>query len=322
MTTQALAGLSGLTVGRKATQSSVSAAPRGGLAALPRSVPRTIRTFRCQASEKSGMASFAESIGLPVDEGLFGFRPFPELFVGRLAMMGFLTSMVEEGITGRGTLQQIGLYTPDTTLLYVISGIALVATLGGLGATLNSARAGKLSLRELQRYRSFLGMRDEEATITAAQRSMKKAGDFTTPGDDMGAIAAARAQGSAADAFLSPDDAGQLTAAATALRVDGGVLDLQTSAAADEAAASMKAREEGRQGPSVSLSARDDIYETGSFTSSDWSYAKQVELSQGRWAMLGFLTAILVEASTGHGILGQLVDYLKFSGLLGAESGF
>ena len=44
---------------------------------------------------------FAENIGLPVGEGLFGFTPFAEVWVGRLAMMGFITSIVEETITGK-----------------------------------------------------------------------------------------------------------------------------------------------------------------------------------------------------------------------------
>jgi hypothetical protein len=30
---------------------------------------------------------FADSIGLPTDEGLFGFKPFAEQWCGRLAMM-------------------------------------------------------------------------------------------------------------------------------------------------------------------------------------------------------------------------------------------
>ena len=29
----------------------------------------------------------ADDIGLPTDEGIFGFKPFPELWVGRLAMV-------------------------------------------------------------------------------------------------------------------------------------------------------------------------------------------------------------------------------------------
>ncbi len=33
------------------------------------------------------LLQLAEDIGLPVDEGIFGFKPFPELWVGRLAMV-------------------------------------------------------------------------------------------------------------------------------------------------------------------------------------------------------------------------------------------
>ena len=38
--------------------------------------------------------------------------------------------------------------------------------------------------------------------------------------------------------------------------------------------------------------------------------------------MLGFAAAILVEAATGQGIIGQLIQYGKLSGLLGDMSGF
>jgi tRNA A58 N-methylase Trm61 len=38
--------------------------------------------------------------------------------------------------------------------------------------------------------------------------------------------------------------------------------------------------------------------------------------------MMGFLAAVLVEAGTGSGILGQLIMYFKASGLLGEASGF
>lgn len=51
-------------------------------------------------------------------------------------------------------------------------------------------------------------------------------------------------------------------------------------------------------------------------------YARQVEITNGRWAMLGFLAAIAVEAGTGRGILSQLILYAKLSGLLGQQSGF
>lgn len=54
----------------------------------------------------------------------------------------------------------------------------------------------------------------------------------------------------------------------------------------------------------------------------DVDYAKTVEISNGRAAMLGFLAAIVVEAGTGKGIILQIIMYLKWSGILGPMSGF
>ena len=51
-----------------------------------------------------------------------------------------------------------------------------------------------------------------------------------------------------------------------------------------------------------------------------WSALAQ--LQNGRWAMLGFLAALIVEAATGRGIIGQVFLYLRASGLLGEASGF
>ena len=60
----------------------------------------------------------------------------------------------------------------------------------------------------------------------------------------------------------------------------------------------------------------------GTPADAELAYAKSVELSNGRAAMLGFWLACAVESATGNGILGQVIVYLKMSGLLGAESGF
>ena len=49
--------------------------------------------------------------------------------MGRLAMMGFVTSLAEEFWTGKGTLQQIGITTPSLPALIAISVLA-----GGTGA--------------------------------------------------------------------------------------------------------------------------------------------------------------------------------------------
>ena len=56
-------------------------------------------------------------------------RDVVQLWVGRLAMAGFLTSVIEEFITGKGTLQQIGLFTPNPALF-----VFLLAFFGGLTA--------------------------------------------------------------------------------------------------------------------------------------------------------------------------------------------
>ena len=67
--------------------------------------------------------------------------------MGRLAMMGFLTSVVEEFLTGRGTLQQIGFQTPNQSLLGAILLVFGGATLVGTVSTLTKATGGKLSLK-------------------------------------------------------------------------------------------------------------------------------------------------------------------------------
>ncbi len=59
-----------------------------------------------------------------------------QVWVGRLAMMGFLTGMVEEAITGRGILGQIGFETPNGALFATIVGLATVATAFGTAQTI------------------------------------------------------------------------------------------------------------------------------------------------------------------------------------------
>lgn len=51
-------------------------------------------------------------------------------------------------------------------------------------------------------------------------------------------------------------------------------------------------------------------------------YARKVELANGRAAMIGFVSSAVMEALTGHGVIGQVVIYLKLAGLLGENSGF
>lgn len=77
----------------------------------------------------------------------FESQPLVQVWVGRLAMMGFLTSLVEEFWTGKGTLQQIGFSTPSGDLFTAICLLAGGATLIGTISTLSKATGGKLSLK-------------------------------------------------------------------------------------------------------------------------------------------------------------------------------
>ena len=85
-----------------------------------------------------------EVFGMDASEGFFGFNPFAELWVGRLAMMGFVTSVVEEAVTGNGTLRQIGIETPSTPLLSVMLTVFGGAILASTAATLLKAQDGSM----------------------------------------------------------------------------------------------------------------------------------------------------------------------------------
>ncbi len=78
------------------------------------------------------------------------------------------------------------------------------------------------------------------------------------------------------------------------------------------------------QGTSMSLEAKADVQEAQrlDFDNEGLFYARSVELTNGRFAMIGFLTAIIIEAASGRGIISQCIFYLRLSGLLGEASGF
>ncbi|KAI8475645.1 MAG: hypothetical protein J3K34DRAFT_403970 [Monoraphidium minutum] len=284
-------------------------------AVLPRLAPRA-RLVVVRAEQKNGVAQFADSIGLPTEEGIFGFRPFAEVWVGRLAMMGFVTSIVEEAMTGQGTLRQIGL-TPSpgllTAMLVALGGAVTV----GAGATAAKLAQRKMTAKDVARYKNFLGLNNANDFIEAAN-AMKRKGDFTSP-DDMAAIAAAKAAGAPADAFLSTSEVADGAAAAAAMKGgDGGATTTMTKEReAAEAGAS------ARPGYNVPQAAKGDILAEPMFsTSFEKQYARDVEVTNGRAAMLGFLAAVLVEAATDKGIIMQIIMWLKITGFLGAASGF
>ena len=264
--------------------------------------------------------ALAAKVGLDASEGLFGFRPFAELWVGRLAMCGFATGLAEEKLTGQGILQQIHVAHGDADLgvLLAIGGLASAATLVGLGSTLRKAYAGELSAVDVERYKTFFRLSGEDAAVGAVALRSKRGGDFLS-GDDFAAIAAAQAEAKAADAFLGATDAAAVEGAAAALKAgdDLTLRDVDAASAARKAAGGAAAL-----GPSVSLAAREDVLEAAAASASVLQSLKDVELTNGRWAMLGFLAAILVEAGTGRGIIEQCITYLKVIGILGPMSGF
>ena len=266
---------------------------------------------------------FAEKIGLPVTESrnrLFGFHPFSELWTGRLAMIGFLCAIIGEASGHGGALAQLGFDVPSTPLTasmaIIFGGVTAVAS----AQTLAAAATGTMSPDDVKRYGAFLGMRAER-DADAVATAMKAAGDFTTPGDSAAAIAAARGA-TPADAILAPNNDAAEAAAATTLRADGTpalALGADVAAVAAEAA---RVKRADFNAPALSLAGRDDAVEALNSAGALARQLKAAELENGRWAMVGFLAAILVESATGQGILGQLIFWLKAVGLLGAASGF
>lgn len=271
--------------------------------------PAVSRSVVVRAEAKSPLAKYADSIGLPTDEGLFGFKPFSEVWCGRLAMMGFVISIVQEARTGLGTLGQIGLESPSLPLTIGLSSVALFATVVGTGVTAFKVSQKQLTNRDIARYKNFFGLNNPEDYKVAAAE-MKRKGDFTTPANNAAAISAAKAAGSPADAVLGLEVAAAAEAAATQMK---------SSAAAATAAEGEPALAMAAAAPAA---PRQKTIEELLFFNEELRYAREIELSNGRSAMLGFLAAVLVEAATGKGIILQIIMYLKLSGLLGPMSGF
>jgi hypothetical protein len=122
--------------------------------------------------------------------------------------------------------------------------------------------------------------------------------------------------------FLGLDKEGDISLAAAAMKG----LAPAAAAAAAPAAAIVAEGEEAPAPPAepAAPAPRPAAAQPQSYpgVGSDMAYALDVERTNARWACLGFLFAVLVEAATGKGILMQLIMYGKLTGFLGPMSGF
>lgn len=202
-------------------------------------------------------------------------------------MLGFATGSTVELVTGKPTLQQLGVDTPSTEVLTVLGLFLGAATVFGTARTLFRLQSGDLTLADFKRYANFFGLDAENVAIAEALKR-KKQGDFTAA-DSLAAIEETKASGLPADALL---------------------MAAQTSDVAAEPAASESAA------PAAAPVARMTAEQI------EEAYSKEVELTNGRYAMLGFAALILGEAATGNGLVGQLETYGKMLGMLGPNSGF
>jgi len=262
-----------------------------------------------------------EMMGFDYTRGFFGFVPFSELWVGRWAMLGFASGLAVELVTGKGILRQVGL-EPSPTLFIVLSVLIGGATLAATGLTGYRLATRAMSDEQVSDYANFLGLKGEGKSVKAEANRLKMEGDFTSA-QDMEQLAVEARKATPADTFLSATDVAAADGEATALKAEGDMMSLdtiQTTVEISNVEAQMKNPSATPPAQSAGV-AQVDSYRLRS-EAAEAAYARQVEMDNGRWAMIGFALAILLEAKTGQGIVGQLIMYGKASGLLGDLSGF
>lgn len=223
------------------------------LACIPSKLTSARRAPRAQASRrviavtaavetpKSSWKSTLESKGFKTDEGIFGFTPFSELWVGRAAMIGFTSGVGVELATGYPILEQIGLMTdsqPDQGLFTLLLLAMTVPTAVGTVKTISDAAKGEMKVATFRRWIKLFALENAEEKVVYPSSPWPR-------------------------------------------------------------------------------QSREEI-DSEMFL----EFAKEIEMSNGRWAMVGFAAAILIEAATGGGVFQQFFWYSKFFGLLGADSGF
>jgi len=232
------------------------------------------------SAEREPIVLLAEKMGYDTTEGIFGFTPFSELWVGRQAMLGITLGVITEVLSGNTMLQQVGLDVQTAQAHEILFGALWLALFGGTvvgaGLTLSRAKSGKMTSEEYKRYAKFFGMNTEETAEMEA--SMRKQDGLTK------LLEAPPPKRRDTNSALQPNEL-----LWTILRGVAWVI----------LAEERKDANVEKDQPGFAI------------------YAKDVELNGGRMAMLGFVAAILVEAATGAGVMQQLDFY---SNIFAAES--
>jgi|TARA_B110000977_G_scaffold199131_1_gene285635 hypothetical protein len=140
----------------------------------------------------------ARKAGFDTSEGIAGFTPFAELFVGRTAMGGFATGLAQELLTGDGILAQIGWRDqPNQGLFEFLCVFLAFSTFAGVGVTFKQLQSGEMSRNQFKRYQNFLGLspKDEQERMEATREAQDKELDGAALATEFKAVAAAAVDG-------------------------------------------------------------------------------------------------------------------------------
>jgi len=86
--------------------------------------------------------NLAETNVNPTGQGVFGFSNFAEDWNGRMAMIGFVAALVNEVLTGKGILGQVGIKTSggDILVALFLVGFTAAAIIGYYAVKLNNVQ--------------------------------------------------------------------------------------------------------------------------------------------------------------------------------------
>lgn len=149
----------------------------------------------------------ARKAGFDTSEGIAGFTPFAELFIGRTAMGGFATGLAQEIITGDGILAQLGWRdTPNEEMFALMTAFLAGTTVAGVWVTFRQLATGEMSSSQFRRYQSFLGLSgaDEAARVAAEAEAHEQEADGEYLAKEFAAVRAAVSDGPGASVDLDP----------------------------------------------------------------------------------------------------------------------